>query len=96
MYDHYEEGRATLAFLIAFFKERITAEEKHASKLEKQAAKATGWTETGYVVLLPFYNSRAMPLWLWMVLSRTPSLEICDELVLGPKVGPRAASTLHP
>jgi hypothetical protein len=47
VYDHYEEGRNTLAFLLAFLKERITAEEKHASKLEKQASKAVGWTEAG-------------------------------------------------
>jgi hypothetical protein len=54
VYDHYEEGRDTLGFLISFLKERISAEEKHASKLEKQASKSTGWTETGCVSSFTF------------------------------------------
>ena len=51
VYDHYEEGQKTLAFLIAFFRDRIEADAKYSAKLEKQAQKSTGWTEPGYVFL---------------------------------------------
>lgn len=49
MYEHYEEGQKTLSFLINFLKDRIEAEEKHGSKLQKQATKSSGWTEAGCV-----------------------------------------------